>query len=388
MKALLWSLIIIAFTFELAQLIIFGLETVKVNEKYVKFMKNNLDSDKNNLISNYSYKIVDSIYLCKISSSKQGKTKFKNPSKIIEYLSNNSRRIRYMYLCAYWLLWLTFIIIFIIGVLVLLFICPEINSMSGTFLSSTFYSILFIFGFIQTWKVHLYFLGGLSQSAFIILDFGDCMSSPNPDVEELLPQLGKITMTQLLLGFGLGILYILRVTPLSSPFMGMSRPITASRDRAKVIYCASLILELIFLVDYTGRIPYFHKLNYTFPDITYILLLILIYTSYSARTAIFWGQQLYIGWLIRSSIFNDPFQDTQSEYEMEFNRLFGLETKIEDLELMEDERDLVCSICLSALYGDAQITRIKACQHIYHLKCLREWVAIKPSCPVCRRVLF
>lgn len=42
-----------------------------------------------------------------------------------------------------------------------------------------------------------------------------------------------------------------------------------------------------------------------------------------------------------------------------------------------------CSICFEKLSDD--ILGITSCNHIYHHKCIREWISNSKSCPLCRK---
>lgn len=42
-----------------------------------------------------------------------------------------------------------------------------------------------------------------------------------------------------------------------------------------------------------------------------------------------------------------------------------------------------CSICLR---DDLVVgTRLSECKHAFHTHCIREWMDLKPTCPVCRK---
>ena len=40
-----------------------------------------------------------------------------------------------------------------------------------------------------------------------------------------------------------------------------------------------------------------------------------------------------------------------------------------------------CSICMNDIESDWQTTN---CNHIFHNKCLSEWLEVNNSCPLCR----
>lgn len=43
-----------------------------------------------------------------------------------------------------------------------------------------------------------------------------------------------------------------------------------------------------------------------------------------------------------------------------------------------------CCICLTK-YNKKSIVNILNCGHIFHTKCIKEWVCYKKECPVCRK---
>ncbi|KAL7668523.1 hypothetical protein ACOME3_009221 [Neoechinorhynchus agilis] len=42
-----------------------------------------------------------------------------------------------------------------------------------------------------------------------------------------------------------------------------------------------------------------------------------------------------------------------------------------------------CSICLECMYPARSISMLKCC-HVFHFKCIRDWLCISLTCPVCR----
>jgi hypothetical protein len=53
--------------------------------------------------------------------------------------------------------------------------------------------------------------------------------------------------------------------------------------------------------------------------------------------------------------------------------------------LTNSEKDDYCSICQEKLSSPAQA--IHGCMHLFHLKCIADWLADKSTCPVCRKAL-
>lgn len=48
-------------------------------------------------------------------------------------------------------------------------------------------------------------------------------------------------------------------------------------------------------------------------------------------------------------------------------------------------KDKVCPICMDCNEDEGVILE---CGHCFHAKCLKDWIFIKDSCPVCRKNLF
>ena len=54
-------------------------------------------------------------------------------------------------------------------------------------------------------------------------------------------------------------------------------------------------------------------------------------------------------------------------------------------DLEENKKDDNCSICFEKLSDD--ILGITKCNHIYHHKCISEWIINNKSCPLCRKTI-
>lgn len=61
----------------------------------------------------------------------------------------------------------------------------------------------------------------------------------------------------------------------------------------------------------------------------------------------------------------------------EMNKLFPEQT------CEPDAKEETCSICLDFLSSGAKIRKLK-CTHMFHGKCIDEWVALHPTCPMCK----
>ena len=45
-----------------------------------------------------------------------------------------------------------------------------------------------------------------------------------------------------------------------------------------------------------------------------------------------------------------------------------------------------CQICLNNFFDDDEISLFTCQKHIFHFKCLNEWIQYKPVCPICREI--
>lgn len=43
-----------------------------------------------------------------------------------------------------------------------------------------------------------------------------------------------------------------------------------------------------------------------------------------------------------------------------------------------------CAICLSEFVEGDGIRVLPACNHVFHVKCVEKWLALRCSCPTCR----
>ena len=42
-----------------------------------------------------------------------------------------------------------------------------------------------------------------------------------------------------------------------------------------------------------------------------------------------------------------------------------------------------CPICLGIFKKDEEVTKLR-CEHYYHWGCIKHWLKIQPTCPLCR----
>tara|TARA_B100001013_G_scaffold139182_1_gene82031 strand:+ start:653 stop:1096 length:444 start_codon:yes stop_codon:yes gene_type:complete len=58
----------------------------------------------------------------------------------------------------------------------------------------------------------------------------------------------------------------------------------------------------------------------------------------------------------------------------------------EILDVEEVGSDILCTICLSNLEVGDMYTKL-CCDHMYHRECIKTWLQMKVTCPICRRKL-
>ncbi|KAL8094013.1 hypothetical protein AgCh_035772 [Apium graveolens] len=97
---------------------------------------------------------------------------------------------------------------------------------------------------------------------------------------------------------------------------------------------------------------------------------------------------------------NNSFATMESE--IKTTESSQVESKVDDLLIMMMPTDLspaaaaaatgVCTVCMEALdlcrsTNEEDGGRIVRCGHVYHERCIRQWVSLHNSCPLCRTVL-
>jgi hypothetical protein len=46
----------------------------------------------------------------------------------------------------------------------------------------------------------------------------------------------------------------------------------------------------------------------------------------------------------------------------------------------------MCSICLNTESAESKMYKLE-CEHVFHMKCIKDWYIVKQSCPNCRKIL-
>ena len=89
--------------------------------------------------------------------------------------------------------------------------------------------------------------------------------------------------------------------------------------------------------------------------------------------------QICLGLLSLSGCLQVFYVTCRDCYRDSFGKTNIIKRKIKDNELLLSE----CSICLDN-YNIGDKISILSCNHIFHTKCLNEWLKKKEECPLCR----
>ena len=73
----------------------------------------------------------------------------------------------------------------------------------------------------------------------------------------------------------------------------------------------------------------------------------------------------------------NKFEDINS-----INNYFGNEF---DLNILSNECEKTCSICLNEMKQTDKIRKMRDCNHFFHKDCIDNWLLIKSNCPYCRK---
>ena len=74
----------------------------------------------------------------------------------------------------------------------------------------------------------------------------------------------------------------------------------------------------------------------------------------------------------------EPFQQSMRDKNSQVN------IKMQILQL---KKDFQCSVCLTDFEIGDEIIRHPHCSHIFHPSCIRNWLELHDSCPICRTPL-
>ena len=71
----------------------------------------------------------------------------------------------------------------------------------------------------------------------------------------------------------------------------------------------------------------------------------------------------------------------EKKYELKISKFNQVKNKFCNAIIYEN-----CQICLNNFYDDDEISLFTCQKHIFHFKCLNEWIQYKPVCPICREL--
>ena len=296
-----WSsfLGVLIISLEVSQNVFLVKEIQEINLEYASFMEHNFGNSNYSNSDNYSslgdkdypYKIRENNYLCKepfnISDLEVKEIdkigKFSNPEQIREDFANHAGKWRNLYLWTYWGIWSFQILLALYFLLVsfTLFLCEpskKANYEKAVSLSVGYY-------LFTNWKLHLLLTVSFLQSAFIIFDFDDCITSSTPQEVAIIYTMKNWGIVMFAVGFALFFIYIGFLNAILSLALGLY-------DKRGCDLCSLIIINLITegleLSDFLLRTLYFDNFNINFPGTINDLMNILIKECFYYRTFIGW----------------------------------------------------------------------------------------------------
>ncbi|MCO5612060.1 hypothetical protein L7F22_066322 [Adiantum nelumboides] len=51
----------------------------------------------------------------------------------------------------------------------------------------------------------------------------------------------------------------------------------------------------------------------------------------------------------------------------------------------DGHRELECAVCLETFEGQDEVSVLPPCNHVFHVRCIKKWLPVKLSCPLCRQ---
>lgn len=109
-----------------------------------------------------------------------------------------------------------------------------------------------------------------------------------------------------------------------------------------------------------------------FPDETVIIVII--------YCALLWC----IGYFCPCCLLIVYIQNLRDRQESLINELLGNEVLTEETE--NNLNNKLCSICIEDIVVGDEYTKLE-CSHSYHRECLKQWIEVKSTCPLCRIAL-
>ncbi|RYQ93338.1 hypothetical protein Ahy_B09g099610 [Arachis hypogaea] len=71
--------------------------------------------------------------------------------------------------------------------------------------------------------------------------------------------------------------------------------------------------------------------------------------------------------------------------EIQFPEISSLPVaRFQDLQCLREDDDETCSICLVEFEDEDAVSKLRRCNHIFHLNCIQQWIERNQfSCPLC-----
>ncbi|KAL4508384.1 hypothetical protein ABPG72_003688 [Tetrahymena utriculariae] len=96
------------------------------------------------------------------------------------------------------------------------------------------------------------------------------------------------------------------------------------------------------------------------------------------------GDQQQLSFEQAPQIFTELYFELPSKNDIKYNTTNSQNSQ--NLEQQMQNTAITCAICLQEfIHKQSKIIKLKSCQHFFHNNCLRDWVAVKKSCPLCRQ---
>lgn len=81
-------------------------------------------------------------------------------------------------------------------------------------------------------------------------------------------------------------------------------------------------------------------------------------------------------------IMNSVMEESLNEYKT-CEKKPNIRINVESFSTTNEHKNELCTICTDNFELGDEITRLQ-CTHLYHTKCIAEWVMYKPECPCCK----
>ena len=357
-------------------------ENILIHKEYTNFKENNLKNYKDspsNFKTDYPYSIFEGKHLCNneysISLSELNtEGTFSNPDQIKEDFSMHSEKYKNLYFSIYCGIWSSqlFILIYIIFILVAPYKIYR-RSMKKQIIKLV--QLIIIYDLINTWKLHLLLTTSYLQAPFTIFDFDDCIKSSNQGEV----QIAYLLKTWGICVFGIGVLFIvIYILKLCFGFWLILVIVGEERKHKSSCILFYIIIQTSIFVEIFTRYIYFEDYVDKYSSKENDLLRAIIRELLLFHIIVGWGLLALASFIslctrrayptLESYINIKPRPSNAGEIFFE-----GVKCKF-------------CNICLEGL-EDQDVVKLVQCNHIFHLRCLKEWRIYSELCPICRQVM-